>query len=256
MKPMSGSIAQSIRMLLIDDQVIVREGLRLLLESQPGLNVVGDAASCKEAVALAQSEQPDVILLDLDLGDSHGLNCLAELLSVAPKTKVLILTGVYDLEVHHAAISSGAMGIVRKLEAGDVLVKAIRKVSAGEVWLDGVLMARVLSDLWNTRTQSETPAAAPALSERERQVAEMWRPKNKPQDDYESVKIARLTEREREVVTLIGEGLRNQQIADRLCISVITVRHHLSSVFSKLEVGDRFELAIYSYRHGLAKPPM
>lgn len=257
MKPMPGSVAHPIRIQLIDDQVIVREGLRLLLESQPGLHVVGDAASCKEAVALAQSEQPDVILLDLDLGDSHGLNCLSELLTVAPKAKVLILTGVYDLDVHHAAISSGAMGIVRKLEAGDVLVKAIRKVSAGEVWLDGVLMARVLSDLWNTRTPSaETPAAAPALSDKERQVAEMWRPKNQPQDDYEAVKIARLTEREREVVTLIGEGLRNQQIADRLCISVITVRHHLSSVFSKLEVGDRFELAIYSYRHGLAKPPM
>lgn len=257
MKPMPGSIAQPIRILLIDDQVIVREGLRLLLESQTGLNVVGDAASCKEAVALARAEQPDVVLLDLDLGDSHGLTCLTELLTVAPKTRVLILTGVYDLDVHHAAISNGAMGIVRKLEAGDVLVKAIRKVSAGEVWLDGVLMARVLSDLWNTRTPAgEAPAPTPQLSDKERQVAEMWRPKNASQDDYESVKIARLTEREREVVTLIGEGLRNQQIADRLCISVITVRHHLSSIFSKLEVGDRFELAIYSYRHGLAKPPM
>ncbi len=255
---MPGSVAQPIRIMLIDDQVIVREGLRLLLESQTGLHVVGDAASCKEATALAKVEQPDVILLDLDLGDSHGLMCLTELLAVAPKTKVLVLTGVYDLDVHHAAISNGAMGIVRKLEAGDVLVKAIRKVSAGEVWLDGILMARVLSDLWNTRTPATEAAAAAAnhISEKERQVAEMWRPKNHSQDDYEAVKIARLTEREREVVTLIGEGLRNQQIADRLCISVITVRHHLSSIFSKLEVGDRFELAIYSYRHGLAKPPM
>lgn len=257
---MPGSIAQPIRLMLIDDQVIVREGLRLLLESQTGLNVVGDAASCKEAIALAKIEQPDVILLDLDLGDSHGLSCLTDLLAVAPKTRVLVLTGVYDLDVHHAAISNGAMGIVRKLEAGDVLVKAIRKVSAGEVWLDGVLMARVLSDLWNTRTPATEMATAAAnhISDKERQVAEMWRPKSQSQsqDDYESVKIARLTEREREVVTLIGEGLRNQQIADRLCISVITVRHHLSSVFSKLEVGDRFELAIYSYRHGLAKPPM
>lgn len=256
---MPGTVAQPIRIMLIDDQVIVREGLRLLLESQTGLHVVGDAATCKESIALAQVEQPDVILLDLDLGDSHGLSCLTDLLAVAPKTKVLILTGVYDLDVHHAAINNGAMGIVRKLEAGDVLVKAIRKVSAGEVWLDGVLMARVLSDLWNTRTPAaEAVAAANHISDKERQVAEMWRPKNQSpaQDDYEAVKIARLTEREREVVTLIGEGLRNQQIADRLCISVITVRHHLSSIFSKLEVGDRFELAIYSYRHGLAKPPM
>ena len=259
MRPMPSTIVQAIRILLIDDQVIVREGLRLLLESQTGLTVVSDAASAKEAVEHARSTQPDVILLDLDLGDSHGLSCLTELLEVAPKAKVLILTGVYDLEVHHAAISSGAMGIVRKLEAGDVLVKAIRKVSAGEVWLDGVLMARVLSDLWTARTQGAEENGngnGNGVSDKERKVAEMWRPKNSGSDEYEAVKIARITEREREVVTLIGEGLRNQQIADRLCISVITVRHHLSSVFSKLEVGDRFELAIYSYRHGLAKPPM
>ena len=261
MRPMPSTVAHPVRILLIDDQVIVREGLRLLLESQGGLSVVGDAASAKEAIEHARNVQPDVILLDLDLGDSHGLTCMSQLLEVAPKAKVLILTGVYDLEVHHAAISSGAMGLVRKLEAGDVLVKAIRKVSAGEVWLDGVLMARVLSDLWTTRTQSAEANGAPAhaingISDKERKVAEMWRPKNQGSDDYEAVKIARLTEREREVVTLIGEGLRNQQIADRLCISVITVRHHLSSVFSKLEVGDRFELAIYSYRHSLSKPPM
>jgi DNA-binding NarL/FixJ family response regulator len=151
------------------------------------------------------------------------------------------------------------MGIVRKLEAGDVLVKAIRKVSAGEVWLDGVLMARVLSDLWTARNpngDANGHANGNGVSDKERKVAEMWKPKNAGSEDYETVKIARLTEREREVVTLIGEGLRNQQIADRLCISVITVRHHLSSVFSKLEVGDRFELAIYAYRYGLAKPPM
>jgi DNA-binding NarL/FixJ family response regulator len=252
--------AHPVRILLVDDQVIVREGLRLLLESQGGLTVVGDAATSKEAIERARTEQPDVILLDLDLGDSHGLTCMSQLLEVAPKAKVLILTGVYDLEVHHAAISSGAMGIVRKLEAGDVLVKAIRKVSAGEVWLDGVLMARVLNDFWVSRNQNGEGGhgtnGTNGISEKERKVAEMWRPKNQGSDDYEAVKIARLTEREREVVTLIGEGLRNQQIADRLCISVITVRHHLSSVFSKLEVGDRFELAIYSYRHGLSKPPM
>lgn len=259
MRPMP--TAHPIRILLVDDQIIVREGLRLLLESQGGLSVVGDAASSKEAIERARADQPDVILLDLDLGDSHGLTCLSQLLEVAPKAKVLILTGVYDLEVHHAAISSGAMGIVRKLEAGDVLVKAIRKVSAGEVWLDGVLMARVLNDFWVSRHQSADSNGNGAhvghsISDKERKVAELWRPKNQGSDDYEAIKIARLTEREREVVTLIGEGLRNQQIADRLCISVITVRHHLSSVFSKLEVGDRFELAIYSYRHGLSKPPM
>jgi NarL family two-component system response regulator LiaR len=83
-----------------------------------------------------------------------------------------------------------------------------------------------------------------------------WRLPVSRRDEYEEVKIARLTDREREVIELIGQGMRNQQIADKLCISVITVRHHLTSIFSKLELGDRFELAIYSFRHGLAKPPI
>lgn len=250
MKPMPGSDAPSIRIQLVDDQVIAREGLRLLLGSQPGLHVIGDAASSKEAVALAQVQQPDVILLDLELGDSHGLYCLAELLQVAPKAKILMLTRVYDFDVHYAVVSGGGMGIVRKMEAGDMLVKAIQKAAAGEVWLDGVLLARVLTDVW-TKMQ-----ATATLSDKERGVLEMWRPKNEPQDNYETIKIERLTERELDVIALVGEGLRNQQIADRLSISAITVRHHVSSIFSKLEVGDRFELAVCAYRHGLAKLPI
>src|SRR5438105_3607951 len=104
---------QSIRLLLVDDQVIVREGLRLLLENQAGLMVTGEAANCQDAVALAAREQPDITLLDLDLGTSHGLDCLPELLAVAPHTRVLVLTGVYDLDIHHQAVGHGAVGIVR-----------------------------------------------------------------------------------------------------------------------------------------------
>lgn len=260
MKHMIATTAvQSIRLLLVDDQVIVREGLRLLLENQPGLQVAGEAATCQDAVALAAREQPDIILLDLDLGDTHGLVCLPELLAVAPQARVLILTGVYDLEIHHQAVGRGAVGIVRKMEAADILVKAIRKVFAGEVWLDGALMARVLNDLWRVRTgQPLELAVAPPmrLSPPQREVVELWGHQIEPPTPDEAARIAQLTEREREVIGLIGEGLRNQQIADRLSISVITVRHHLSSVFSKLDVGDRFELAIYAYRHGLAKLPL
>jgi two-component system, NarL family, nitrate/nitrite response regulator NarL len=250
---------QTIRLLLVDDQVIVREGLRLLLENQAGLTVVGEATNAQDAVALAAREQPDIVLLDLDLGGTHGLDCLPELLAVAPHARVLILTGVYDLDIHHQAVGRGAVGIVRKMEAADVLVKAIRKVFAGEVWLDGALMARVLNDLW--RVQSGRPVefvSAPPLrlSQPQREVVELWSHQIEPPTPDEAARIAQLTEREREVIGLIGEGLRNQQIADRLSLSVITVRHHLSSVFSKLDVGDRFELAIYAYRHGLAKLPL
>src|SRR5581483_588109 len=250
---------QPIRLLLVDDQVIVREGLRLLLENQAGLTVTGEAANCEDAVAVAAREQPDIILLDLDLGASHGLDCLPELLAVAPHARVLVLTGVYDLDIHHQAVGRGAVGIVRKMEAADILVKAIRKVFAGEVWLDGALMARVLNDLWRVRAGQplEFMGMGPTrLSQPQREVVELWRHQAEPTTPDEAARIAQLTEREREVIGLIGEGLRNQQIADRLSISVITVRHHLSSIFAKLDVGDRFELAIYSYRHGLAKLPL
>jgi DNA-binding NarL/FixJ family response regulator len=248
---------QCIRIILIDDQAIVREGLRMLLESQNGIVVVGEAADCQQAVSLAQHELPDVILLDLDLGDASGRDCLEELTGASPQSKILILTGLSDLDLHQAAIAKGAMGLVRKLEAAEVLVKAIRKVHAGEVWLDGALMARLLQELWKmrgNRNSSEAlfiPASrhSSGLAAQDRQLPAGQLPPE------EIAKIALLTDREREVVTLIGEGLRNQQIAERLCISVITVRHHLSSVFSKLEVDDRFELAIYAYRNGLAKLP-
>ena len=148
------------------------------------------------------------------------------------------------------------MGIVRKIEGPDTLVNAIRKVLAGEVWLNSELMTKVVNDFRKglANPSMETPGeegvktgVAPALERR---------PPAPKRDQYEEVKIARLTGREREVIELVGQGMRNQQIADKLCISVITVRHHLTSIFSKLEVGDRFELAIYSFRHGLAKPPI
>jgi len=176
--------------------------------------------------------------------------------AVSPKTRVLILTGLSDIETHYAAISQGAMGIVRKIEGPETLVNAIRKVLAGEVWLNSELMTKVVNDLRKARTPPSTET--PGEEGLKLGVAPAWERRSPApkRDAYEEVKIARLTGREREVIELVGQGMRNQQIADKLCISVITVRHHLTSIFSKLEVGDRFELAIYSFRHGLAKPPI
>src|SRR5215475_7203346 len=244
------------RILIIEDEEIVREGLSLLVNHQPGFKVVGMASTIKDALAIAGREQPDVALLDIKLGNDDGINCLHDMQSVSPKTRVLILTGLSDIETHYAAVRQGAMGIVRKIEGPETLVNAIRKVHAGEVWLNGELMAKVLNDLRQARAgasmetlrgEGAKTGAAPAIG---------WRLPVSRRDEYEEIKIDRLTDREREVIGLVGQGMRNQQIADKLCISVITVRHHLTSIFSKLEVGDRFELAIYSFRHGLAKPPI
>jgi len=244
------------RILIVEDEEIVREGLSLLVDHQPGFRVVGLASAIKDAIAIAKLEQPDLALLDIRLGEDDGIGCLSEMQTVSPKTRVLILTGMNDIEIHYAAINNGAMGIVRKIEGAETLVSAIRKVLLGEAWLNGKLMARILNDLRQARASASLEASGGGGDAQSGPPAFGWRLPASKRDEYEGVKIARLTERERGVVELVGQGMRNQQIADKLCISIITVRHHLTSIFSKLEVGDRFELAIYSFRHGLAKPPL
>jgi two-component system nitrate/nitrite response regulator NarL len=221
--------SQSVRVLIVDDHGIMRAGLRMLLESQSGIMVVGEASSCADALALATCTQPDVIVLDLDLGGENAVESIPTLLRTAPETRILVLTGLRDPEVHRQAIRHGALGLVFKEKAVETLLQAITKVRAGEVWLEPTMIAQVLGDL--------------------------TRPQLSPQISSEATKIARLTEREREVITLVGEGLRNKHIAERLYISEATVRHHLTAIFAKLDVSDRFELAIYAYQHGLAKPP-
>ena len=167
-----------------------------------------------------------MIILDLVLGDEDGLNLLPTLREKSPKTRVLILTGVLNPDAHRAAIRKGAMGIVLKEHAADLLLKAIKKVNDGEVWIDRSMMGMVIQEF-----------SKPAYT------------------DPEVSKIEALTSREREVIGLVGEGLKNKQIAERLFISETTVTHHLSSVFAKLDVSDRLELTIYAFRHGLAKMP-
>ncbi|HEY7494344.1 MAG TPA: response regulator transcription factor [Candidatus Tectomicrobia bacterium] len=223
------SILQSTRVLIIDDHAIVRTGLRMLLESQSGITVVGEAANRADALTAARREQPNIILLDIDLGGESSLDCLPELLATASEARVLILTGIRDPEVHRRAVHLGAMGLVLKEKAAEVLLQAIEKVRAGEVWLDGAMIASVLREMTHTRE------------------AQPVNPK--------SARLALLTEREREVIALVGQGLRNKQVAERLFISETTVRHHLTAIFAKLEVADRLELVIYAYRHGLAGLP-
>jgi DNA-binding NarL/FixJ family response regulator len=145
------------------------------------------------------------------------------------RARVIVLTGGRDPEVHRRCVELGADGLLLKDKASEVLIKAIRKVHAGEDWLERSMMRGALAQMRNQG--------------------------GKEQADPEAAKIATLTEREREVVALVGLGLKNKQIAERMFISDTTVRHHLTSVFSKLGVSDRLELVIYAYRHKLAKPP-
>lgn len=226
MTVMSTSAAEPIRILIVDDHAIVRAGLRMLIDQNPAMKVIGVAGNRSEALALAMSEQPDVILLDILLGDEDGLSFLPELREAATNSRVLVLTGLRSTESQRRAIIAGAMGVVLKEHAAEMLIKAILKVHQGEVWLDRSLMGSVLDAI----TQP-------------------------PGIDPEKAKIASLTDRERQVIALIAEGLKNKQIGERLFISETTVTHHLSSIFSKLEVSDRLELVIYAFSQNLAKMP-
>jgi DNA-binding NarL/FixJ family response regulator len=225
---MSEQQSAPIRILIVDDHAVMRAGLRAMLENQPHMHVVGEAADRATTIAIAAAEQPDIILLDLDLGDDNGFDLLPELLNIAPEAHVIVLTGLRDPEAHRRAVLLGAMGLVLKEKAFDTVLKAIEKVHAGEVWLDRAMIASIL----NIR--------AHGASTRE--------------ENSVTAQIATLTDREREVIQLIGQGLRNKAIAERLVISEATVRNHLTSIFSKLEVNDRFELVVYAYRHHLAEP--
>ena len=223
------SATKPIRILLIDDHTVVRTALRMVIQGEAEFKVVGEAGNKSDGLKLAAQEQPNIILLDIDLGGENGLDLIPELLGAAERARIIVLTGVRDPEIHHQAVSLGAMGVVRKEKAIEVLIGAIERVHAGEAWLDPSLMAKVLSE----------------MSGKER----------RKKKDPEAAKISTLTKREREVLVLISEGLKNRDIAERLFISEWTVRHHITSIFNKLEVSDRVELILYAYRQGLADPP-
>jgi DNA-binding NarL/FixJ family response regulator len=224
---MNNASKDKIRILIVDDHLLVRTGLRMLIENETGMEVVGQAANRAEALALAESERPNLILLDIDLGNENGLDFLSELRKTAGQPHILVLTGLRDIEAHRRAARLGAAGVVLKEHAADVLLKAIKKVHEGEVWLDRSMMSSLL------REMTQGPAKT----------------------DPEVAKIGALTRRERQVVTLITEGLKNRDIAARMFISETTVTHHLSSIFAKLGVSDRLELVLYAFANNLAKMP-
>jgi two-component system nitrate/nitrite response regulator NarL len=226
---MNKSVKQPIRVMIVCQQRILRAGLCSLIGSSPGLTVVAEASLPLEAIRLASLEQPDVVLLDLTKQSDQDLNGFRALFEAAKSSKLVVLADPQDHELPHLAVRLGATGVVLKDRPPEILIKAIEKVHAGEAWIDRLTVANVLTELYRgngvkVATQTE--------------------------EDIET-----LTQREREVVSLVALGLRNKQIADRLFISDITVRHHLTSTFSKLGVSDRFELMIYAYRHRLADLP-
>lgn len=211
------SESERVRVVLLAHWPVVRAGLRRLLEQHEDVEVV--AEYCSTAEALNGRARCDVIVVDPDC-EEISLRAVSALAAVC-ESRILVFTSATDPRVCTRAIELGAAGIVSKDAAASVVVRAVLKVHAGELWLDRAKTAAVLS-----------------------------RAMRKGRDP-ESAKIDSLTRREREIVALVGEGLRNSGIAERLFISEATVRNHLTSILSKLELADRFDLAVYAFRHEL-----
>jgi DNA-binding NarL/FixJ family response regulator len=213
----------TIRVALLDDHTLFRDGLRRLLDTEPDIDMVAEAKSGAEIFPLIEREQPDLLLLDLNLQNESGLDLLPRLLEQFPQLKILVLTASIDQEDRVNSIKLGAKGVVLKYAASENLIKSIRKVAEGEMWVDHETTKKLFEELADKRgPKAESP-------------------------------LDLLTDREREVTALVGEGMRNKEIADRLFISERTVKTHISNIFQKLDLSDRLELALFAINQGLAK---
>ena len=211
-----------IRLLLVDDHAIVREGLRMLLGEVPDLELVGEAKDGPEAVTTAAALRPDVILLDLMLPGLNGIEVTRRILAQQPDCRIIVLTSFADDQNVLAAMQAGAAGYLLKDVLQADLIKAIHQAAQGE------------------------PALHP---EAQRKLVEhLTRPQ--PARTYD-VDLAQLTEREQDVLKLIARGLSNRQIADTLHITEGTVKGHVSNILSKLHLQDRTQAALFAVRHGL-----
>lgn len=218
----------TIRVVLADDQTVVRDGLVLLLSASDDVSVVGAAADGDEAVELVLAHRPDVALLDLRMPKRTGTEVAAVIAAQAPEVRVLVLTTFADDDAILPALRAGAAGYLTKDASGEELLAAIRTVAAGQTVLDAAVQRRLM----------ELVAGAPPAS-----------PEPSPPADDQ---VEGLTRREVDVVRLVAEGLSNQQIARRLVVSEATVKTHLNHVLSKLDVDGRPGLVAWAWRRGLA----
>jgi len=217
----------AVRIVIADDHPIFREGLIKLLETKPGLQVVGTASDGDEALPLVTRLEPDLLLLDLAMPRMAGLVALRELKNLNTSTRIVLLTAAIDRADIVTALQLGARGIVLKESASDVLLKSIDAVVGGKYWVG----RKPVADL-NT-TLSEIAAAFPAPTRKQ----------------------FGLTPRELEIVGVILAGCSNNDIAGKFKISEKTVKHHLTNIFDKLGVSNRLELALFALYHKLEAPP-
>ncbi|MEV6346425.1 response regulator transcription factor [Actinoplanes sp. NPDC051851] len=219
----------TIRVLLADDQALIRGGFKLILDAEPGIEVVGEAVNGREAVDLARISRADIVLMDIRMPDVDGLEATAQIVASEDLAgvRVLILTTFENDENVLRALRLGASGFLGKnVEPAD-LVRAVRTVAAGDSLLSPAATHSLITQFLN---QPEEPPLPPA-------------------DPLEG-----LTDREREVVVLVAHGLSNEEIADRLHLSPLTAKTHVNRAMAKLRARDRAQLVVLSYQKGLVRP--
>jgi NarL family two-component system response regulator LiaR len=213
-------MADPIRVLVVDDHAIVREGLRWLMSTEPGIELVGEAADGQEALEKARALCPDVILMDLVMPRMDGIVAISRIKETLPEVRVLVLTSFAEDEQVFPAIKAGALGYLLKDTSPQALLRAIRDIHAG------------------------TPTMHPLVARK--LIQELQRPSDLPPTREP------LTEREMEVLRLVARGLSNEEIAERLYIGERTARTHVSNILSKLHLANRTQAALYALREGLA----
>lgn len=215
-----------IRVVIADDQAVVRGGLRMILESEQGIEVVGEAADGRQALDLIRELDPDVVLMDIRMPGVDGIEATRRLVTAGGRAPVLVLT-TYDLDENvYDALKAGAAGFLVKTESPERLVQAVRVVAAGEA-LVGSDITRRLVDRFVTGLRPNTPAP-PELEE--------------------------LTARELEVLKLVARGLSNAEIAETLVVSDGTVKTHVARILSKLGLRDRVQVVVFAYECGMVEP--
>lgn len=214
-----------IRIVLVDDHVLVRQGFRRILEEEPGLAVVGEAGSAQEGVALARQQKPDVVLMDMSMPDANGIHAAREILRERPSTRILVLSMYSDAQYVRSALDAGVAGYILKSALETDLTRAVRAVASGQQYLSPELSSILIRAL-----------------------------RDKPQAPTDEDRFEKLTEREKQVLQLIAHGKSNKEIAAVLNLSVNTVAVHRANLMSTLGVHKAAELVLYAVRKGLVLP--
>jgi DNA-binding NarL/FixJ family response regulator len=219
-----------IRTLVVDDQALVRAGVRVLLETTPDIEVVGEAGDGNEAVRLAERLRPDVVLMDIRMPRSDGIEATRRILAAAPVTNVLMLTTFADDDNVYGALAAGAVGFMVKDSEPDAMIDAVRRAARGEPLLAPAVLARVVDRARRAHDAEQGAGARP---------------------DPDADLLGPLTGRERDVLALIGAGLSNAEIAARLHLGVTTVKTHIVALLEKLGARNRVQAGILAHRLGL-----